>query len=566
MTEFNSISSDVKLGRNVRLSPFINLYGCQIGDETKIGAFVEIQKNARVGNRCKISSHSFICEGVNIEDHVFIGHSVTFTNDRYPRAANADGSLQTEADWTVQPTVVKQGVSIGSGSTILPGLTIGENAMVGAGSVVTHDVPPDTIVAGNPARVIRSLKAAALSAEPASIPFLDLITPHRELEHELVSVFRESLNTASFVGGSRVEEFEKDFASLCGAAHCVGVGSGTDALRFALMASGVKPGDSVITVPNTFIATAEAISQAGALPEFVDVEERTANMSVVRLRHFLEKECARDESGKLISFRSGRPVSAIVPVHLFGQMADMDPILQLAHDYELVVVEDACQAHGAEYNSQENGRWMKAGSMGHAAAFSFYPGKNLGACGEGGAVTTNHPLVTRMVKMLRDHGQVRKYCHEFEGYNGRLDTIQAAILRVKLPHLERWNQQRRERAAEYNRLLANHEGLILPHEPSCTRSVYHVYAIRSNDRSGFMNHMKMAGISTGIHYPIPLHLQQAYSDLNYTRGDFPIAERLCAEIVSLPMYPHLTKEQQSRVAEEALAFISEAKSALSSRD
>lgn len=561
MSDYNCIASDVKLGKDVRLSKFINLYGCEIGDETKIGAFVEIQKNVRVGARCKISSHSFICEGVEIEDRVFVGHGVKFTNDRFPRAANVDGSLQTEADWVVQPTLVKAGASIGSGSTILCNLTIGENALIGAGSVVTKDVPPNAIVAGNPARVIRALEPAG-TASITEIPFLDLVAPHRELERELVNVFRDSLRTAEFVGGSVVEGFEKDFAAYCGVAHCMGVSSGTDALRFALMASGVKAGDSVITVPNTFIATAEAISQTGAMPEFVDVDERTANMSVERLQHFLEKKCARDTSGRPVSHRTGRPVTAVVPVHLYGQMADMDPILQLARAYELVVVEDACQAHGAEYFSRENGRWMKAGSMGHAAAFSFYPGKNLGACGEGGAVTTDSSLVARQVKMLRDHGQVRKYRHEFEGYNGRLDAIQAGVLRAKLPHLGTWNEQRRLRAAEYSRLLADHEGFILLIEHSCSRAAWHIYAIRSHDRSGLMNHLKMAGIGTGIHYPIPLHLQPAYAELKYSHGDFPVAERLSAEVVSLPMYPHLTRDQQSRVAEEALAFVSQVKNAL----
>ncbi len=562
MSNYNSIASDVKLGRDVRLSRFINLYGCEIGDETKIGAFVEIQKNARIGARCKISSHSFICEGVEIEDRVFVGHGVKFTNDLYPRAANKDGTLQTDADWVLQPTTVRTGASIGSGSTILCNLTIGENALVGAGSVVTRDVPANTIVAGNPARVIRTIEPAGRVASSTGIPFLDLTTPHRELERELINVFRESLREAKFVGGPMVEGFEKDFASFCGVSHCIGVSSGTDALRFALMSAGVKSGDSVVTVPNTFIATAEAITQAGAIPEFVDVDERTANMSVEKLQHFLEKKCVRDMSGRPISRRTGRPVTAVVPVHLYGQMSDMDAILQLARANELVVVEDACQAHGAEYFSRENSRWMKAGSMGHAAAFSFYPGKNLGGCGEGGAVTTDSSLVARQVRMLRDHGQVRKYRHEFEGYNGRLDAIQAGVLRTKLPHLEGWNEQRRQRAAEYNRLLADHDGFILLNEHSSSRAVYHIYAIRSHDRSGLMNHMKMAGISTGIHYPIPLHLQPAYSELKYSRADFPVAERLCAEVVSLPMYPHLTRDQQVRVAEEALAFVSQVKNAL----
>ena len=361
-----------------------------------------------------------------------------------------------------------------------------------------------------------------------------------------------------------VEAFEKEFATFCGVTHCIGVGSGTDALRFALMASGVRAGDAVITVPNTFIATTEAISQTGAVPEFVDVDERTANMSVERLQQYLETKCIRDAAGRLVSIRSGHQISAIVPVHLYGQMADMDAILRLAGTYGLVVVEDACQAHGATYFSRENNRWMKAGSMGHAAAFSFYPGKNLGACGEAGAVTTDSSLVAQQVKMLRDHGQAKKYFHECEGYNGRLDAIQAGILRAKLPHLASWNEQRRERAVEYNRLLAGADEFVLPFESSWSRAVYHIYAIRCHDRSSLMNHFKMAGIGTGVHYPIPLHLQAAYADLDYSVGSFPVAERLSAEVVSLPMFPHLSQMQQARVTEEALAFISQSKSALSS--
>ena len=285
MNSLNSIATDVKLGENVRLSKFINLYGCEIGDETKIGAFVEIQKNASVGKRCKISSHTFICEGVAIEDNVFIGHGVTFTNDSFPRATAADGQLQTEADWTVERTVIKQGASIGSGATILPNIVIGENAIVGAGSVVTRDVPAHAIVAGNPARVLRFIEKPEPIAD-APIPFLDLITPHLELEDELTAAFRQGLRTAAFIGGSVVENFEKAFAVLCEAEFGIAVSSGTDALRFAVIACGVQPGDVVLTVPNTFIATTEAISQARALPEFIDVDERTYNMAPVMLHCF----------------------------------------------------------------------------------------------------------------------------------------------------------------------------------------------------------------------------------------------------------------------------------------
>ncbi|MGA8041401.1 MAG: DegT/DnrJ/EryC1/StrS family aminotransferase [Terracidiphilus sp.] len=550
MNPYNAIAEDVKLGRDVRLAKFINLYGCEIGDETKIGAFVEVQKNARVGRRCKISSHTFVCEGVIIEDHVFIGHGVTFINDTYPRATTHSGELQTEADWKVEKTVIKKGASIGSGATILSGVVIGEHAIVGAGSVVTKNVPDYAIVAGNPARVLRYLEKPGTPTSTAQIPFLDLVTPHTELEEELVDVFRKSLSTAGFVGGSMVEDFEKAFAAFCSAEHSVAVNSGTDALRFALYAAGVQAGDVVVTVPHTFIATTEAISQVNAIPEFVDIDERTYNMSPDMLERFLDKQCIRDKSGRLTSLRHGKPVSAIVPVHLYGQMADMDRITELAERYGLIVVEDACRAHGAEYFSRRQNRWLRAGSVGKAAAFSFYPGKNLGACGEGGAVTTNDASLASKVKMLRDHGQVKKYYHDMEGYNGRLDTIQAGILHAKLPHLEQWNASRRERAAAYNRRLASVEDVSLPFEPSWSKAVHHLYVIRTSDREGMMHHLKETGIGTGIHYPIPLHLQNAYSNLGYRAGDFPVTERVASEILSLPMFPQLTEEQQERVIQE----------------
>src|ERR1700723_192893 len=280
------------------------------------------------------------------------------------------------------------------------------------------------------------------------IPFLDLITPHQELEQELTAVFQKVIGTAGFVGGPMVENFENEFAAYCDAKYCIGVASGTDAVRFALTAAGVKLGDIVVTVPHTFIATTEAISQAGARPDFVDIDEKTYAMDPKKLQEYLERDFYVDRaSGKLYNRKLRAPVTAIVPVHIYGQCADMDAILELAARYNLIVVEDACQAHGAEYFSKKQNRWLKAGSVGRAAAFSFYPGKNLGACGEGGAVTTNDPDIAAKVKMLRDHGQVKKYIHDVEGYNGRLDTIQAGILHAKLPHLAEWNKQRRERAA-----------------------------------------------------------------------------------------------------------------------
>ena len=388
------------------------------------------------------------------------------------------------------------------------------------------------------------------------IPFLDLVTPHVELEEELTSVFRRALFTAGFVGGPMVEEFEKAFAAFCDASHSVAVNSGTDALRFALMACGIQPGDVAITVPHTFIATTEAISQTGAIPEFVDIDEHTYNMSIERLQEYLAQDCRKDASGRLISKRSNRPVTTIVPVHLYGQMADMDSILRLAAEYGLTVVEDACQAHGAEYFSGKLNRWMKAGTMGRAAAFSFYPGKNLGACGEAGAATTNDGSLAAKMRMIRDHGQAKKYYHDIEGYNGRLDSIQAGLLHVKLAHLAKWNAQRRDRAAEYDRLLAGNESVTCPYEPSWSRAVYHLYVISTDDRDGMIAHLKEAGIGTGIHYPVPLHQQKAYSGLKYAAHDLPVSTRVASRIVSLPMYPQLRADQQARVAEEIQAFTS----------
>jgi dTDP-4-amino-4,6-dideoxygalactose transaminase len=383
------------------------------------------------------------------------------------------------------------------------------------------------------------------------IPFIDLVSPHMELEDELVDVFREALRSGRFIGGPMVEEFEKDFAAFCDSKHCIGVNSGTDALRFALIAAGVKKGDTVITVPNTFIATTEAISQAGAFVDFVDIDVRTYNMGTEKLREYLEVCCEIDvKTGRPINRKTGSPLAAIIPVHLFGQMADMDPIVGLAERYQLVVIEDACQAHGAEYFSQRENRWRKAGSIGLAAAFSFYPGKNLGACGEGGAVITDDEEITRKVRMLRDHGQAQKYFHDIEGYNGRLDAIQAGILKIKLGQLPKWNENRRQCSHCYNELLKRVDNVITPYEPSWSRAVYHLYIIRSQMRDNLQKYLSENNISTGIHYPLPLHLQEAYQGMAYKEGAFPVSEKAASEILSLPMYPGLADDQQKYVVEK----------------
>jgi len=383
------------------------------------------------------------------------------------------------------------------------------------------------------------------------------VTPHLELEEELVAVFRRALKSAGFVGGPTVEQFEKEFAQFCEAEYCVGVGNGTDALRLALIAAGVQPGDTVVTVPNTFIATTEAISQAGARPDFVDIEERTYNMDARRLREYLETQCSLDRgTGKLLNRKTGSPVTGIVPVHLYGQIADMDPILEIAERHNLFVIEDACQAHGAAYYSRKEGRWKRAGSIGLAAAFSFYPGKNLGACGEAGAVTTNDPKLAGKVRMLRDHGQLQKYRHEIEGYNGRLDAIQAGILRAKLKHLAEWNQKRRTIARRYGELLLPQiDKIILPHESPLNKAVYHLYVIRVKNRDQLQAHLAEANIATQIHYPTPLHLQRAYAAMGFREGDFPVSEKAATEILSLPMYPQLEPHQQKVVVQELVNLL-----------
>jgi dTDP-4-amino-4,6-dideoxygalactose transaminase len=278
-------------------------------------------------------------------------------------------------------------------------------------------------------------------------------------------------------------------------------------------------------------------------------------MDPLKLQEFLETQCYTHE-GSLLHRRTTKRVKAIIPVHLYGQMADMDPILDLAGRHNLIVIEDACQAHGAQYFSQKQNAWKTAGSMGRAAAFSFYPGKNLGACGEAGAVTTNDASIAKHIRMLRDHGQAKKYYHDIEGFNGRLDAIQAGFLHVKLKHLPEWTRQRQERAVHYTRLLAAAgDPVKVASEPTWSRGVYHLYVVRSERREELMAHLNAAGIGTGIHYPIPLHLQKAYKSLNYSEGDFPVSEKLAQQIVSLPMFPGLTAEQQKRVVEEVIQFV-----------
>jgi dTDP-4-amino-4,6-dideoxygalactose transaminase len=368
------------------------------------------------------------------------------------------------------------------------------------------------------------------------VPFLDLKPQYRQIEAELTPKLHEIMASGAFIGGPEVEAFEAEFAAFCESPHCVGLNSGTDALRFALMAAGVGPGDEVITVPHTFIATTEAISQAGAVPVFVDVDPRTCTLDPARLEAAVTAK-----------------TRAVIPVHLYGQPADMDPILHIARRRNLLVVEDACQAHGALYKGRT------AGCMGDVGCFSFYPGKNLGAFGDAGAAVTADERLARRMRMLRDHGQSRKYFHDIEGYNGRLDAVQAAVLRLKLKRLAGWNQARRDNAACYARLLAGVPGVRAVGEADHSRSVYHLYVILVEDRDGLQQHLAQKDIGTGLHYPLPLHLQQAYAHRGFKKGDFPVTERTAETLLSLPMFAELTGEQIEYVVDSISEYMNDAR-------
>ena len=359
------------------------------------------------------------------------------------------------------------------------------------------------------------------------IPFVDLKAQYNSIKDEIDKAIQNVLNTTSFIMGEELKKFEERFAQFCDVKYATGVANGSDALILALRACGIGKDDEVITVPHTFIATTEAISNVGGKIVFVDIDPKTYTIDISKIEEKITEK-----------------TKAIIPVHLYGQPADMDPIMMLAKKYNLRIIEDAAQAHGAEYKGE------KVGSIGDVTCFSFYPGKNLGAYGDAGMITTNDGEIAEKVKLLRNHGRItKKYEHEIEGYSSRLDNLQAAILRVKLRHLNKWNKSRRKNAKKYNELLSNISGIITPYEADYAKHVYHLYVIRVKDRDRSREELKSKGIATGIHYPSPLHLQPAYNYLGYKEGDFPITEKASQEILSLPMVAELTDEQIEEIVE-----------------
>jgi dTDP-4-amino-4,6-dideoxygalactose transaminase len=376
------------------------------------------------------------------------------------------------------------------------------------------------------------------------VPFFDLTRQYKKIKSEILSATQRVYDKGRFILGEEVSVFEKEFSHYCGVRYGVGVGSGTDALYLALKAAGIGEGDEVVTVANSFVATALAISFTGAKPLFVDIDPKAYTMDPNSLELLLKREKAR---------KSGEKIRAVLPVHLYGHPADMDSIMEIANRYDLVVIEDACQAHGAKYGRR------KVGSLGAMGCFSFYPTKNLGGYGDGGMVVTDHQKYDQKLRLLRCYGERKKYQHILKGHNSRLDEIQAAFLRVKLKHLDQWNEERRRKARLYTRMLSP-LGLVCPSEKKRVRHVYHLYTIKTRKRDGLQAFLKKTGIETLIHYPIPIPLEKAYQEMGYRRGDFPLTDQWSRKILSLPFFPEMKESEMEEVAQQIKIFLAGNKS------
>ncbi len=530
--------------------------GTRIGRDCHVGHMVFIREETEIGDRCSIGGNSYIehhcvlgtnvriqgqaglCEHTICEDDVWVGPRVITANTPHPTCDRAKECLAGP--------VFRRGAIIGAAAAVAPDVEVGRRAFVGMGAVVLKSVPDGAIVLGNPARRVSNVDnitcpydmmggrspyvPAPKEDSSKKIPLVDLAAQHQSLKMDLRRAIDTVILNTRFINGKEVREFESAFAEFCGVAHAVGVGSGTDALFLALKALGVGPGDEVVTVANSFIATPEAILALGAVPVFVDIDPETCNIAVDRIP---EKITERTK--------------AIVPVHLYGRPADMEGILAIARERGLKVVADAAQAHGAELAGRPVAQW------GDAVCFSFYPGKNLGAYGDAGAVVTQDADLADRIARLKDHGRKEKYTHTLVGVNSRLDTIQAAVLKTKLPHLGRWNEARRDAARRYREGL---EGLplSLPCESEGATSVYHLFVVQTDERDRLQAHLRERNIATGVHYPVPLPLQPSLADLGHRPGDFPATEAAARRILSLPMYPELTEDQVARVIAEVRAF------------
>ena len=551
---------------------------CEIGEGTKIWHFSHIMKNSKIGKNCnigqnvvispevvlgdnvKIQNNVSVYTGVICEDDVFLGPSMVFTNVVNPRSHVIRRS-------EYQRTLVKKGASIGANAVIICGNDIGSYSFIGAGAVITKSVPDYALVVGNPGRIVgwmcycgirlhfndakettckacgrpylmlndEEIKEKNDQSEVKSVPLLDLKAQYAKIRHVIEPVIKEVVDSQYFILGAKVKELEEQVAEYSQVSYAIGVSSGTDALLVALMALDITAGDMVITSPYSFFATAGVISRLGATPVFVDIEEDTYNIDAKKIESAITPK-----------------TKAIIPVHLFGQMADMEPILQLAHKYNLYIIEDAAQAIGSEYKGQR-----RAGSLGHMGCFSFFPSKNLGAFGDAGMVVTNDGVLAQKLYQLRVHGSEPKYYHKIVGGNFRIDALQAAVLSIKLNYLEEWTHKRQENAADYMRLIKEvglDSVVSVPEVRAGYRHIFNQFILRVPNRDDLLAYLKQKGVGCEIYYPVPLSNQECFAYLNYKPGDFPNAEKAAKETIAIPIYPELTMQQKKFVIDKIRQF------------
>lgn len=523
-----------KLDKNVLVADMASVReDVTVGEKTIIGKGATIENKVKIGKFCKIQSNVQLVPYSVVGDYVFLSPGVMTSNDKYA------GRTKKRFD-EYKGVTIKKGARLGVAAITLPGVTIEEDAMVGAGSVVTEDVPAGKVVVGTPARIMRDVPEEQLLINQdyyiMNIPFVDLKTQYKNLKEELDAAILGIIENGTFIMGKPVETFEQHISEFL-SAKALGCASGSDALLLALMAAGVGEGDEVVTSPFTFFATAGAIARLGAKPVFADIDPETFNITA-------------DSISKVLTERT----KAIIPVHIYGQVADMDPIMELARQRGLVVIEDACQAIGAEYKGR------KAGTIGDYGCFSFFPTKNLGAAGDGGLIVCKRQEDYDKVKMLRVHGAKIKYYHDMVGLNSRLDSMQAAILDVKLKYLNDWNRRRIAIAERYNRELVNY--VKVPCITGNGDQIFHLYSILTDRRDDLEKYLHEKGISTGVYYPVPLHLQNCFAEFGYREGDLPVSERVCRQVLSLPVFPEMTDEQIDYVVRSIKQFFEDRKAPL----
>jgi len=549
---------------------------CEIGEGTKIWHFSHIMKNSNIGRKCnigqnvvispdvilgnnvKIQNNVSVYTGVICEDDVFLGPSMVFTNVSNPR------SHVIRRD-EYQQTLMKKGSSVGANAVIVCGHTVGEYAFIGAGAVVTKDVPDYALVVGNPARIVgwmcgcgiklhfnednaectacgeeylktgNTIMKTSENKKSTNVPLLDLKAQYNTIRQEIEPVIRDVVESQYFILGPKVKKLEESVAKYSNTKYAIGVSSGTDALLIALLALDIGVGDEVITTPYSFFATAGVIARLGATPVFVDIDPVTYNIDP-----------------QLIESKITNKTKAIIPVHLYGQMADMDPIMKVAKKHNLKVVEDAAQAIGSEYKDGS-----RAGSIGNIGCFSFFPSKNLGGFGDAGMVVTSDDNLAEKLIKLRVHGSAPKYYHKFVGGNFRIDALQAAVINVKLNHLDSWTKGRQENAETYNQLFAE-AGLTgkisLPNTTDGYRHIFNQYIIRVPNRNELLDFLKSKNIGCEVYYPLTLNDQECFSYLGYSTGDFPEAEKAASETLAIPIFPELTRDQQKYVVETIATF------------